>query len=285
MKKAPARPGTKGDAAPALAPRKRGRPPKAAAAAMDNGNVLTREQILAKATELAKVEPLGDISMVGLARELGVTPALIHYYVGSRDDLISGVANRYFQARLARLQPLTGDWQEDLWQEAMQTFRMGVEYGGVLRYMMSHNRFRLFQQVAEGETDFGVLYLNRLAAIFQSGGFTQQQAAIGYHLLSQYVMSCAYAEVSRQLPGFHEHYIRRQIESHPPQELPHARFFLDAFATLDSATAFPTGLRLLIDGFRNWLGAPDASGQTPKAKGTRRPVAAGSTASARSKIA
>jgi len=242
----------------APAPRKRGRPPKAAAAATDSGgSVLTREQILEKATELAKVEPLGEISMVGLARELGVTPALIHYYVGSRDDLISGVANRYFQARLESLQPLTGRWDEDLFQEAMQTFRMSVEYGGVLRYMMSHNRFRLFQQVAEGEADYGVRYLDRLAGIFRSGGFTPQQAAVGYHLLSLYVMSSAYSEVSRQLPGFHTQYIRGQIEAHPPQELPHARFFLDDFAALDSATAFPAGLRLLIDGFRGWLAAPE----------------------------
>ena len=35
-----------------------------------------------------------------------------------------------------------------------------------------------------------------------------------------------------------------------------ARFFLDAFATLDSETAFPAGLGLLIDGFRGWLAAP-----------------------------
>src|SRR4051812_26675417 len=85
---------------PPPAPRKRGRPPKAAAASAETGGVLTREQILEKATELAKHEPLGEISMVGLARELGVTPALIHYYIGSRDDLISGVANRYFEARV-----------------------------------------------------------------------------------------------------------------------------------------------------------------------------------------
>lgn len=250
-------------------PRKRGRPSRSAAAANAGGTVLTRDQILDKATELAKVEPLGDISMVGLARELGVAPTLIHYYIGSRDDLISGVANRYFRERLTRLQPLTGEWAEDMRREAVQSFNLGVEYGGVLRYMMSHNRFRLFQQVAAGETDFGVLYLNRMAGIFRSGGFTPQQAAIGYHLLSQFVMTSAYAEVSRQLPGFHEHYIRGQIESHGEQELPHAHFFLDAFSTLDSATAFPEGLRLLIESFRSWLPA-DPAQVSPRARKTAR---------------
>ena len=241
--------------------RKRGRPSRTGAPANGTAPVLSREQILDRATTLAKVEPLGDISMVGLARELGVTPTLIHYYIGSRDDLISGVANRYFKERISRLQPLTGDWQGDLRREATQSFKMWVEYGGVLRYMMSHNRFRLFQQVSEGETDYGVLYLDRLAGIFRKGGFTPKQAAIGYHLLSQYVMSSAYAEVSRQLPAFHEHYIRGQIESRPAEQLPGAHYFAEAFSTLDSATSFPEGLRLLIDSFESWLGTKPRSGR------------------------
>ena len=221
--------------------------------ASDNATVLTREQILDRATALAKVEPLGEISMVGLARELGVTPTLIHYYIGSRDDLISGVANRYFKERLSRVQPLTGDWKEDLWRESNQSFKVGVEYGGVLRYMMSHNRFRLFQQVSAGETDYGMLYLDRMAGIFRGGGFKPRHAAIGYHLLSQYVMASSYAEVSRQLPAFHEHYIRAHIESGPAGQAPAAHYFVDAFSTLDSATSFPEGLRLLIDSFETWL--------------------------------
>lgn len=255
--KAPA--GKKAIAAPVLAlaavdgqVRKRGRP-RLDAQADSGAPALSREQILDRATTLAKVEPLGEISMVGLARELGVTPTLIHYYIGSRDDLISGVANRYFRERLSRLQPLTGNWKEDLQREATQSFEMGVEYGGVLRYMMSHNRFRLFQQVSAGETDYGMMYLNRMAGIFRDGGFTPQQSAIGYHLLSQYVMSSSYAEVSRQLPGFHEAYIRHQIESHAEEELSGARYFAEAFSTLDSATSFPEGLRLLIGSFEGWL--------------------------------
>lgn len=250
-----------------LPQRRRGRPSRAAAPSGDGASVLSRELILDRATALAKVEPLGDISMVGLARELGVTPTLIHYYIGSRDDLISGVANRYFKERLSRLQPLTGKWKEDLWREANQSFKVGVEYGGVLRYMMSHNRFRLFQQVSAGETDYGMLYLNRIAGIFQVGGFSPRHAAIGYHLMSQYVMASSYAEVSRQLPAFHEHYIRSHIDSQPVAQLAGAHYFAEAFSTLDSATSFPEGLRLLLDSFEPWLGAAsaaDAPGPTPR---------------------
>ncbi|MES2973678.1 MAG: TetR/AcrR family transcriptional regulator C-terminal domain-containing protein [Pseudomonadota bacterium] len=243
---------------PAEAPvRKRGRPSRASGDAQPGGaTMLSREQILDRATILAKVEPLGEISMVGLARELGVAPTLIHYYVGSRDDLISGVLNRYFKERLARMPPLTGDWREDLRREAMESYRLGLEYGGVLRYAMSHNRFRLFQRVTEGEKDYGVLYLDRMAGIFRTGGFTPKQAAIGYHLMAQFVMTSSYAEVSRQLPAFHENYILRQIQAHPEDELPGAHYFIEAFSTLDSDTAFPEGLRLLIESFAGWLKKP-----------------------------
>ena len=261
MKKTALRRAEVSDPAPGPSPvRRRGRPSRADLPSSDGGPVLTRDRILEHATLLAKFEPLGEISMVGLARELNVTPTLIHYYVGSRDDLISGVANRYFRERFVRRRPLSGDWKEDLWREGMQSFELGLEYGGVLRYMMAHNRFRLFQQVGAGETDYGIQYLDRIAGIFRAGGFEPDRAAIGYHLFSQYVMTSAYAEVSRQLPAFHERYIRDHIESQPVEALPGAHYFADAFSTLDSATSFPIGLRMLIDSFGAWL--PDR-GKTP----------------------
>ena len=61
-------------------------------------------------------------------------------------------------------------------------------------------------------------------------------------------------KVSRQLPGFHEQYIRGQIASRPVEQLPGAHYFAEAFRTLDSAPAFPDGLRRLLDSFESWLG-------------------------------
>lgn len=249
--------------------RRRGRPPRRDAQPDGNAPQISREQILERATELARSEPLGEISMVGLARELGVAPTLIHYYVGSHDDLISGVVNRYFRARAACMPALTGDWKEDLRTDATHTFRLNLEYGGVLRYTMSHNRFRLFQRVGPGETDFGVLYLDRTAETLRSAGFTPQQAALAFHLVSLYVMSSAYAEISKQLPAYHERYIREQIAAHPLEELTGAHFIAESFSALDSQTAFPAGLQLLIDGFAGWLppaAAPSHHKASPRRK-------------------
>ena len=65
-----------------------------------------------------------------------------------------------------------------MFSDATQSYEVGLEYGGVLRYMTSHNRFRVFQQVSARETGYGMLYLNRLADIFRDGGFTPQQEAV-----------------------------------------------------------------------------------------------------------
>lgn len=241
--------------APAVSPvpRRRGRPRKEETASASVTPIISREDILEKAVELAKSEPLSDISIVGLARHFGVTTALIHYYAGSRDELISGVINRYFMERVEKLRPLTRkNWRSNVEDHAYAIFDVMIQYGGVLRYLMSHNRFRLFQTVGPGETDFGMVYLNRIAEIFRSGGFSAEKCALGYHLLIQYVMTSAYAQVNRQLPGDHGDYILGKIRETSKDQFPAAHFFASAFSKLDSSTAFDAGLKILLNGMEAW---------------------------------
>lgn len=237
---------------PADAPRRRGRPPKAAQVIAGATPLIGREQVIERAVQMAKVEPLAELSIIGLAREFGVTPALIHYYIGSRDDLISGVVNLYFKTRVERLGELTGDWRSDVEHHARQSYALMIEHGGVLRYIMSHNRFRLFQQVGPGQTDYGLVYLNRMAQIFRDGGFSPEHSAMGYHLLAQYTMTAAYAEVSRQLPAEHAKFIVKRIEKAPVEEYAAAHFMAETFAQIDAESAFDAGLELLVDGMERW---------------------------------
>jgi len=214
--------------------------------------MISREQIIERAVQIAKVEPLAEISIMGLAREFGVTPALVHYYIGSRDELISGVVNTYFKARIEKLAPLRGDWRSDVEGHAYASYAKMIEYGGVLRYLMSHNRFRLFQQVAPGQTDYGLAYLNRIAEIFRNGGFTAEQTAMGYHLLAQYTMSAAYAQVNHQLPGDHRRFILSQIQATPAIQYSGAHFIAEPFSRVSARSAFESGLSLLLDGMEGW---------------------------------
>lgn len=202
---------------------------------------------------LAKESRLDDISIVQVARDFGVAPGLIHYYVGSRDKLISAVLNRYYEERVKRLPPLCGDWRADVATIARVSYAVAIENPGVAIYVASHNRFRLFQDVEKGETDYGVVFFNHVSEAFLQGGFTPEQVSTAYHLLAQYLVGASRAEAGRQMPAFHREFILKKIDSYPDGEYPAAKTVADSFASLNSEATFEAGLKLLLDGYARWV--------------------------------
>ena len=78
-----------------------------------SSRLLDRQTVLAVAFSLTKTVSVSDLSIVRVARELGVTPALIHYYLagGGRDALTSGVMNAFYREVVALWPPETGGWR------------------------------------------------------------------------------------------------------------------------------------------------------------------------------
>lgn len=233
---------------PAGSPRRTGRRSRSGPAAG-----LTREQVVAHALALARTEPVEDITVARLARELGVTTSLIHYFVGSRDELLSAVFNRALQARAATYPPLTGRWREDLETLLRQTHRFQLEWKGITTYVATHNRHRLFQRVGPGDVDYGLVFFDRVGRILQSAGLAQRHAALAYHLLMLFLTSLASAHVYRQEPAEHQSYLREHLQLFPPAEYEGAHFLMPEFSGLSTATTFEEGLRLLLDGIEGWL--------------------------------
>jgi len=226
--------------------RPRGRPRKPNVHAASDG--LSRDVIIAKAAQLAQSEPLAELSMVRLAREFGVVPGLIHYYVGSRDELLSGVINIYFKDRVDNMPKPTGDWREDIREIARTSMRTMMKYGGVAQYIATHNRFRLFQRVAKGETDYGLELFNCVAEIFYKGGLSAKAAAIGYHLLTQFVVSSTVSEISGLSPGQHKKFILTQLSDLDEAQYRGANYIADEFSSLQFSETFELGLEMLIEG-------------------------------------
>lgn len=226
--------------------RPRGRPRKPNAFAGDGG--LTREAIIQKATELARAEPLDEISIVRLAQAFGVVPGLIRYHVGSRDDLLTGVLNLYFRERMASVPKITGDWRADVMAFARATMASMLRYPGIAQYIARHNRFRLFQKVDVGEVDYGLEFFNQFACVLMQGGLSRKAVAAGYHLLMLFLVASSNSEIGRMEPGRHEQFIKTRVEGLDKTRFRGALYMAKEFAQLDSHKTFEAGLSMLVDG-------------------------------------
>jgi AcrR family transcriptional regulator len=99
---------TAGDAVtspPAAGPRRRGRP-----------NVLTREQVVDAATEVANEDGLDRLSFRSLGTRLGVAPMTVHRTIGGLDDLHAELVRRTVDEFADRF-----TWPDD-WREVVRVF-------------------------------------------------------------------------------------------------------------------------------------------------------------------
>jgi hypothetical protein len=133
----------------------------------------------------------------------------------------------------------------ELARTSMQTM---LKYRGVPAYVTTHNRFRLFQKVGPGETDYGLAFFNAVADILRKGGLSPKAAAMGYHLLMQFIVSSATSEIGGQTPGRHENYILGKLSGLDAAEYPGALYISKEFARLDFSETFESGLEMLIAG-------------------------------------
>ncbi|WP_454740195.1 TetR/AcrR family transcriptional regulator [Cupriavidus necator] len=230
---------------------------------------LSRDAVIRCAVEVAQRESIDEVSIARLARELGVVTGLIHYYIGNRGDLLSIVINAAMKDRVASLPPMVGDWRVDLQALARSTLESFARWPGLATYIATQNRFRLFQRVQPGETDYGLAYFDHVGRIFQEGGFTKSQAAMAYHLLMLFVTSMAAESAHHQAPAEHKDFIIGYVSGFDSESIPGASYLAGAFAELDSPTTFDTGMQLLLTGFEEWL-APNAPQRARRTGKTRR---------------
>lgn len=214
---------------------------------------VTREQVITHAMQLAQSESVEGITIARLARELGVTTSLIHYFVVNRDELLSAVFNRVLKLRAEAYLPLTGRWREDLETQLLQTHESQLQWKGITTYVATHNRYRLFQRVGPGEVDYGLVFFDRIGRILKSAGLTQQHAALAYHLIMLFMTSVASAHVNRQEPVAHQAYLREHLNQFSSTSFEGAHFLMPEFSSISTATTFEEGRRLLLDGISAWI--------------------------------
>ncbi|WP_297833410.1 TetR/AcrR family transcriptional regulator C-terminal domain-containing protein [Pseudomonas sp.] len=234
---------------PSVSTKRVGRRPKAEGSKKAD---LSRDAVVLCAVAIAKNESLSDVSMVRLGRELGVAAGLIHYYMGSRDGLISAVINQAFKERLQLLPLFTGDWRVDAEAFARASVESLTQWPGMATYVLTENRFRLFQRVAPGETDYGLAYFDHIGRMLKNANFSGPNAAVAYHLLMLFISVIAAEKENKQAPGLHADFISGYLARHSEQQYPGAMFLAAPFSGIESDTTFERGLSVLLDGIELW---------------------------------
>lgn len=197
---------------------------------------------------MARRVPLQDLSIVRVAQELDVTPGLIHYYLGPRDALTSGVMNAFYKELVENWPVGTGHWRRDLEAICAVVYQTHASYRGVASYVVSHNKHRMVQDVSEGEIDYGVLVFEKFNSAVRAAGFDGPKTGMYTHLLNEFVTGYAQATATNRWAGEHADFLIEKISKLNPREYPTSHFVSRGLARLDAATAFKTGLELVLNG-------------------------------------
>ena len=240
---------TVADTKPAL-PRARGRPVANSTAVID------RDVILSCGLQLARTIPLAKISVVRVARELKITPRLIHYYLGrgefgGRAGMTAGIMSIYYREQLNGWPKSTGDWRVDLENVARYLFQCLITYPGIASYSAAHEKFRLIQPTNGVEAHFGRLAYEKYLGTFRNAGFEPDHAVVYGHIVNEFVTACAVAAVSRPWPGEHRSYLAASLADIDVEEYPNLHSCRNSLYQLDTRVAFNEGLELILSGIEN----------------------------------
>jgi TetR/AcrR family tetracycline transcriptional repressor len=91
---------------------------------------LSEQQIIDASLELIRRDGADRFSMRKLAKELGVTPMAVYYYVSNKDELFERVADAVLE-RVPRPEPSGTDWRGELKATALHGFRLLSQYPGL----------------------------------------------------------------------------------------------------------------------------------------------------------
>lgn len=224
------------------AARGRGRPP----ARETNG--VNQQSILEAALKLTKTCSLQDLSIVIVARALDVTPALIHYYLGGRDWLTSGVMNLFYKELVKKLPPATDDWRADIADTAQCVFEHVASYPGVTAYLVSNSRFRIYQLGTSGDQDYGPLFLDRFIARIRAAGLSPQATGLHAHLMLEFIITTGHSASHHLFPREHRKFLEKRLAKLDPDQFPNIIFARQGPLGIDGSVAFREGLSFFMLG-------------------------------------
>ena len=223
--------------------RRRGRPRAA------QQTQLTRADVVARGLVCAREMSLQEITISALARDLEVTPGLIHYLIPGKDGLITGVMNAFYSELCSDWPAAQGHWRDHVVAMALHLRSFYLRYRGVVLYTGAHNKYRVVQAVEEGETDYGLVFLDSLFRGIMMMKLDAANTVLFAEIFIDFISSQARSAITTRLPRAHQGYLRGVFENLDPEAFPGIAYAGEELFTPDSERVFEEGLSMLMDAF------------------------------------
>jgi AcrR family transcriptional regulator len=145
---------------------------------------LSRERVLRGAVAVADASGIGALTMRSLARELGVKPMSLYYYVTGKDEILDGIIDLVFSE--IELPSAAGDWQSEMRRRAISTRRALRRHSWAIGLMES--------RVNPGPAT--LRHHDATIGTLRGAGFSVAATAHAYALLDSYVYGFALQEAA-----------------------------------------------------------------------------------------
>jgi AcrR family transcriptional regulator len=150
---------------------------------------LSRERVLRSAAAIADAAGIGALTIRSLARELGVKPMAIYYYVANKSEILDGIVDLVF----AEIEPPApdGDWRSEL-----------VRCANSARQVLSRHHWAI--GLMESRKSPGPATLQHHDAVIgtlRRAGFSVEMTAHAYALLDSYIYGFALQEAALPFQG------------------------------------------------------------------------------------
>jgi TetR/AcrR family transcriptional regulator, tetracycline repressor protein len=151
--------------------------------------ITSRDEVLEAALRIVDEHGLERLTMRRLGAELGVDPMTVYHHIPDKAALLDGLIERVLSE--IRIPATAGDWKRDL--------RTTVAAARATLLAHPHTVVLLGTRPPSSEPAFALV--EAITAILLDGGFTEEQAADGFHCAGRLLIGHALAETGRPPSG------------------------------------------------------------------------------------
>jgi AcrR family transcriptional regulator len=150
---------------------------------------LSRARVLCGAVAVADAGGLGSLTIRSLARELGVKPMSVYYYVANKDEILDGIVELVFSE--IELPATDGEWRSEIRRRSISARRVLRRHPWAIGLLQS--------RTAPGPAT--LRHYDAVIGTLRGAGFSVEMTAHAYALLDAYVYGFALSEASLPING------------------------------------------------------------------------------------